>query len=174
MKRFHVHLAVEDLAASVRFYTALFGCGPGVLKADYAKWMLEDPRVNFAISARGRAVGLDHLGFQVGDAEALAAAYAQLAQAGAPVIEQAGTTCCYAKSDKQWVHDPQGIAWETFLTLGEATHYGADLPATATACCAPPPAPAVAKPVAIPVVAGAPEGGCCTPKADSGSASGCC
>lgn len=173
MKRFHVHLAVADLDASVRFYTALFGCEPGVRKADYAKWMLDDPRVNFAISARGRALGLDHLGFQVEDADELAAAAAQLAQAGTPVIEQTGTTCCYAKSDKQWVHDPQGIAWETFLTLGEATHYGADLPDTATVCCAPPAAP---KPVAIAVVAGAPEGGCCTPKAGSGSgsASGCC
>lgn len=166
MKRLHVHIAVADLAASVRFYATLFGCEPGVLKTDYAKWQLDDPRVNFAISARGRAPGLDHLGIQVEDADALADACARLAQAEAPVIEQRGTTCCYARSDKAWIHDPQGIAWETFLTVGEATSYGIEPPATATACCAPPSAAVHAAgdgslPVVAPAACCPPQSGCC-------------
>ena len=128
MKRFHVHLAVEDLAASVRFYTALFGCGPGVLKDDYAKWMLEDPRVNFAISARGRAPGLDHLGIQVEDSGELQEVYGRLKQAEGPVIEEGKTTCCYARSEKSWIADPQGVSWEAFLTTGESTVYGTAAP----------------------------------------------
>lgn len=165
MKRFHVHVAVTDLDASVCFYTSLFGCAPSVLQPDYAKWQLDDPRVNFAISARGRAAGLDHLGIQVEAAGELADVCTRLAQAGETLLEQPGTTCCYARSDKAWVHDPQGIAWETFLTLGAATTYGIDRPDTATACCAPPvaapgDAPAAA---AAPVAAGGcrPQSGCC-------------
>ena len=124
MKRFHVHVAVEDLAQSVRFYATLFATEPTVLKPDYAKWMLEDPRVNFAISRRGGAAGVDHLGIQVEDEQELAEVYDRLEQAERPTIEQKATTCCYAKSDKQWVDDPQGVAWETFLTHGAATVYG--------------------------------------------------
>jgi catechol 2,3-dioxygenase-like lactoylglutathione lyase family enzyme len=124
MKRFHVHVAVEDLAQSVRFYATLFAAEPTVLKPDYAKWMLEDPRVNFAISRRGGAAGIDHLGIQVEDEQELAEVYDRLEQAERPTIEQKATTCCYAKSDKQWIDDPQGVAWETFLTHGAATVYG--------------------------------------------------
>ncbi|HUH84496.1 MAG TPA: ArsI/CadI family heavy metal resistance metalloenzyme [Stellaceae bacterium] len=135
MKRFHVHVAVEDLAQSVRFYATLFAAEPTVLKPDYAKWMLEDPRVNFAISQRGGAAGVEHLGIQVEDEQELAEVYDRLKQAERPTIEQKATTCCYAKSDKQWIDDPQGVSWETFLTHGAATVYGAgsrrDLPEAA-------------------------------------------
>ena len=124
MKRLHVHVAVEDLSKSVGFYSALFATQPTVVKPDYAKWMLDDPRVNFAISARGRAAGLDHLGIQVEDKDELNDVYARLHKAGGNVIEQAQTTCCYAKSEKSWIDDPAGIAWETFLTTGESTAYG--------------------------------------------------
>lgn len=153
MKRLHVHVAVDDLAASIRFYSTLFAAAPSVAKPDYAKWMLADPRVNFAISTHGATkAGLDHLGIQVEDAAELGAVYDRLKQAGAPVLEEGATTCCYAKSKKAWIRDPSGIAWETFLTTGESTVYGesADLTALApsaepmaTACgCAPDPAPA--------------------------------
>jgi len=124
VKRLHVHLAVEDLARSIGFYSALFAAQPAVLKTDYAKWMLDDPRVNFAISARGGEPGLDHLGIQVENAEELREVYARLHQAGGNIIEQGQTDCCYAKSEKSWIDDPAGIAWETFLTLGESTTYG--------------------------------------------------
>ena len=125
MKRLHVHVAVEDLAASVGFYTTLFAAEPSVTKPDYAKWMLEDPRVNFAISARGAArTGIEHLGIQVEDGAELAEVYERLSRADRPVREEQAATCCYARSDKQWITDPQGVAWETFLTHGEAPVYG--------------------------------------------------
>ena len=149
MKRFHVHVAVEDLAASVRFYATLFKAEPSVRKPDYAKWMLDDPRVNFAISQRGGAIGIQHLGIQAEDETELADIYDRLQRAERPVLEEKATTCCYAESDKQWVADPQGVAWETFLTRGEATVYGrsgavsrleeVSAPAAQT-CCGPNPA----------------------------------
>src|ERR1700716_2092116 len=124
MKRLHVHVSVEDIQQSIGFYSALFAAQPSVVKTDYAKWMLEDPRVNFAISTRGRQPGLDHLGIQVENAEELQQVYARLHQAGGDIIEQGQTACCYAKSEKSWMDDPAGIAWETFLTTGERTTYG--------------------------------------------------
>jgi predicted enzyme related to lactoylglutathione lyase len=124
MKRLHVHIAVENLTASINFYSALFAAEPSVVKPDYAKWMLDDPRVNFAISARGRASGLDHLGIQVENKDELSEVYTRLQQAGGQVIEQGQTNCCYARSEKSWIDDPAGIAWETFLTFGETTDYG--------------------------------------------------
>jgi catechol 2,3-dioxygenase-like lactoylglutathione lyase family enzyme len=150
MKRLHVHVAVDDLAQSIGFYSALFAAQPAVTKPDYAKWMLDDPRVNFAISARGRPAGLDHLGIQVEDAAELREVYGRLRAAGGSVIEQGQTTCCYAKSEKSWIDDPAGIAWETFLTTGESITYGdgtgereAHLAGEGpSACCAPKAAPA--------------------------------
>src|ERR1700690_1255320 len=124
MKRMHVHVAVEDLQHSIGFYSALFAAQPSVVKTDYAKWMLDDPRVNFAISTRGRQAGLDHLGIQVEDKDELNEIYARLHKAGGKVIEQGQTNCCYAKSEKSWIDDPAGISWETFLTSGENTGYG--------------------------------------------------
>jgi predicted enzyme related to lactoylglutathione lyase len=143
MKRMHVHVAVDDLQQSISFYSALFAAQPSVVKSDYAKWMLDDPRVNFAISARGRQAGLDHLGIQVADKNELNEVYARLHKAGGTVIEQGQTTCCYAKSEKSWIDDPTGIAWETFLTSGESTDYGDGTGereariAKTKACCAP-------------------------------------
>ena len=150
MKRFHVHISVDSMAQSTQFYSALFGQAPTVLKTDYAKWMLDDPLINFAISERAAKVGragLDHLGFQMDTAPELHAMTASLQTAGLAVSDLGETTCCYAKSDKGWVHDPQGIAWESFVTMGEATTYGtesAEEMATASssghgsgACCAP-------------------------------------
>ena len=124
MKRMHVHVGVEDLDKSISFYSALFAAQPAVVKSDYAKWMLDDPRVNFAISTRGKQPGLDHLGIQVDSKGELSDVYARLRQAGGTIIEQGQTTCCYAKSEKSWIDDPAGISWETFLTTGESTHYG--------------------------------------------------
>jgi len=124
MKRLHVHVAVNDLPQSIGFYSALFAAQPAVVKTDYAKWMLDDPRVNFAISTRGREPGLDHLGIQVEDTRELHEVYARLREAGGNIIEQGETACCYAKSEKSWIDDPAGIAWETFLTTGESTNYG--------------------------------------------------
>jgi catechol 2,3-dioxygenase-like lactoylglutathione lyase family enzyme len=124
MKRLHVHMAVENLSQSIGFYSALFAAQPAVIKTDYAKWMLDDPRVNFAISTRGRQPGLDHLGIQVENTDELQEVYARLREAGGNIIEQGQTACCYAKSEKSWIDDPAGIAWETFLTTGESTTYG--------------------------------------------------
>ena len=124
MKRMHIHVAVDDLKHSIGFYSSLFAAQPSVIKADYAKWMLDDPRVNFAISTRGRQSGLDHLGIQAEDGDELKEIYARLHQAGGAVIEQGRTSCCYAKSEKSWIDDPSGISWETFLTTGESTDYG--------------------------------------------------
>jgi predicted enzyme related to lactoylglutathione lyase len=124
MKRMHVHVAVDDIRRSVGFYSALFDASPTVVKPDYAKWMLDDPRVNFAISTRGREPGLDHLGIQVETQAELHEVYARLRKAGGAVIEQGETACCYARSEKSWIDDPSGIAWETFHTTGENTEYG--------------------------------------------------
>jgi len=124
MKRFHVHVSVDDIAHSIGFYSALFAAKPSVVKPDYAKWMLEDPRVNFAISARGREPGLDHLGIQVENTDELHEVYARLHEAGGNILEQGETTCCYAESEKSWIDDPAGIAWEAFHTTGESTVYG--------------------------------------------------
>jgi catechol-2,3-dioxygenase len=121
MKRLHVHVAVDHLQHSIGFYSALFATRPTVIKTDYAKWMLDDPRVNFAISARGRTAGLDHLGIQVEDKDELNDVYARLHKASGDVIEQGQTNCCYARSEKSWIEDPSGISWETFLTMGETT-----------------------------------------------------
>lgn len=140
MKRFHVHVAVADLAQSIQFYTTFFDAPPSVEKDDYAKWMLEDPRINFAISTRGREPGLDHLGIQLENQEDLKEISLRLKSAQQPILEQEQTTCCYAKSDKAWVHDPQGIAWESFYTTGGATTYGEDTDFSSqanSACCAP-------------------------------------
>jgi catechol 2,3-dioxygenase-like lactoylglutathione lyase family enzyme len=139
MKRFHVHVAVPDLGASIRFYSTLFGAEPAVTKDDYAKWMLDDPRINFAISQRGADVGVNHLGFQVDSGEELEALHDQLEQADRGVVTEVGANCCYAKSDKYWVTDPAGIAWESFHSLGSIPLFGgtdAGQEAAAT-CCAP-------------------------------------
>jgi catechol 2,3-dioxygenase-like lactoylglutathione lyase family enzyme len=139
MKRLHIHVSVKDLSASIRFYRELFNTEPVVIKEDYAKWMLEDPRVNFAISQRNRATGVDHLGIQVEDRAELTEVYERLKRAEGPVIEEGETTCCYAQSEKSWIEDPQGVEWETFLTTGESTVYGTDViaPKASTPCCTP-------------------------------------
>jgi catechol 2,3-dioxygenase-like lactoylglutathione lyase family enzyme len=139
MKRFHVHLAVDDLEASIAFYSRLFGQGPSRREADYAKWMLDDPRVNFALSARGHAPGVNHFGMQADSPEELAQLrhQAEAADAGA-ILDEGETVCCYARSDKHWVTDPQGLAWEHFVSLGESLTYGQDRP-DAAACCLPEP-----------------------------------
>jgi len=145
MKRLHVHVGVSDLTQSIGFYSTLFGAEPSVVKSDYAKWMLDDPRVNFAISAGQHAArGIEHLGIQVEDAGELAQVYGRLKAADRPVLDEGATTCCYAKSEKSWIADPDGVVWEAFLTNGEATVYG-DSPALGalsgnaaeTVCCAP-------------------------------------
>jgi hypothetical protein len=139
MKRMHVHVSVDDLQTAIGFYSTLFAAEPSVIKPDYAKWMLDDPRVNFAISMRGARTGLNHLGIQVESETELAEVYGRLNKAGAPVLEEGKTTCCYAKSEKSWIDDPAGISWETFLTTGEATDYGNSRPqevrVAQTVCC---------------------------------------
>jgi catechol 2,3-dioxygenase-like lactoylglutathione lyase family enzyme len=140
MKRMHVHVSVEDLKRSIGFYSALFGADPVVVKPDYAKWMLDDPRINFAISDRSGAKGVDHLGIQVESSGELAELAGRLKAAGETTRDQEATTCCYARSDKAWVNDPSGLRWETFHTFGDATVYGEDEPGAekpAAACCAP-------------------------------------
>ncbi len=124
MKRLHIHVGVRDLDASVRFYSTLFAAEPTVLKGDYAKWMLDDPRVNFAIATHARGTGVDHLGIQAEDETELAEIQARLADAGGPTLDEGETTCCYARSTKQWIADPQGVDWEAFLTHGEFVTYG--------------------------------------------------
>jgi catechol-2,3-dioxygenase len=157
MKRLHLHIAVDDLAHSIQFYSALFAAEPTVNKSDYAKWMLEEPRVNFAISTRSSKTGLDHLGIQVESSDELKEVYGRLQKADRPVLEEGLTTCCYAKSEKSWIADPQGLSWEVFLTSGESTVYGEDIDHSAIstppeACCSP-------KAEAKPDVAA-----CCAPK----------
>ena len=140
MKRFHVHLGVQDLDRSIGFYSNLFGADPSVRKDDYAKWMLDDPRINFAISRRGNAIGVNHLGLQVESDAELGAVHARFeaADAGATRAEP-GASCCYAKSDKHWVTDPQGVPWEAFHTQGEIRTFDGDVAPAARAgsCCAP-------------------------------------
>ncbi len=146
MSRFHVHVGVSDLDRSIAFYTGLFGARPTVTKCDYAKWMLEDPRINFAISQKcGADKGIEHVGLQVEDEAELAEVYARLQAVDGPVLEEGATTCCYAKSEKSWIADPDGVRWEAFLTHGDSTVYG-DSPdfaqlspnsAADNACCAP-------------------------------------
>src|SRR5712671_2766811 len=126
MKRLHVHVAVHDLQQSIRFYSTLFATEPTVAKDDYAKWQLDDPRVNFAISTRGKKAGLDHLGIQADSDTELEEIGSRLAQADVALMPQKGASCCYAKSDKYWTLDPQGIAWESFHTLDSVPVYGED------------------------------------------------
>jgi len=147
MKRLHVHVGVNDLDQSIRFYSHLFAAEPSVRKPDYAKWMLDDPCVNFAISYRPDAGGVRHLGIQVENQDELQEVYARLTQADGPTLEEGETTCCYANSEKTWIADPQGVTWETFLTTGEATTYGGGAEGAApeshaatkppSPCCAP-------------------------------------
>ena len=151
MKRLHVNVSVTDLDASIGFYSSLFDTEPVVHKTDYAKWMLDDPRVNFAITTRGDNKGVDHLGIQVENETELTEVYARLQTAGAPVIEEGETTCCYANSEKSWIFDPQGIAWETFLTRGESPVYGTDVIKSIEA-----------------------DSACCTPRQKASADSGCC
>jgi lactoylglutathione lyase len=171
MKRFHVHAHVQDLAASIRFYSQLFGAEPTRVESDYAKWMLDDPRINFAISTRGGAPGIDHLGIQTDSAEELAELKARATAAEMALADEGETTCCYARSEKHWVTDPQGIAWEHFHTLANIpvfSEQGSAAPAApaapeAGACCPPTPRPAASgRPIGIAV------------KAASGSGSSCC
>jgi catechol 2,3-dioxygenase-like lactoylglutathione lyase family enzyme len=143
MKRFHVHVAVPDLRQGIRFYSTMFGAEPSVVEPDYAKWMLEDPRVNFAISQRdGSRAGVNHLGFQVDSDSELGELHARLEAADATVVEERNATCCYARSDKYWIKDPAGIAWESFHTLSAVPLPEAEEPAAGacgkskTACCA--------------------------------------
>jgi catechol 2,3-dioxygenase-like lactoylglutathione lyase family enzyme len=147
MKRFHAHVRVDDLESSVRFYSTLFGTEPTVLKTDYAKWLLDDPRINFAITAGAASPGIDHLGFQVESDEDLAAIAGRLTAADQSVVKQENASCCYARSNKGWVSDPSGISWETFHTFGESTVYGSDIapglavakPQATESCCTPAP-----------------------------------
>ena len=148
MKRFHVHLHVNDLAANIAFYSRLFGAAPTRVEADYAKWMLEDPRVNFAISTRGAQAGLDHLGFQVDDAAELAALKERATAADMALLDEGATTCCYARSEKHWVTDPQGIAWEHFHTLGNIPVFSEGQATDAASACCTPTATTVAEPSA--------------------------
>jgi catechol 2,3-dioxygenase-like lactoylglutathione lyase family enzyme len=170
MKRFHVHLGVPDLAASVRFYSDLFGLAPSVEKADYAKWMLEDPRVNFAISQRGSRLGVNHLGLQADNADELADLRTHFAAADAStMVDETNVSCCYARSDKHWVRDPQGIAWEAFHSLGTVPLFGDEPEAAA--------APASCGVAAVGSANAAVRAACCAPTsiaAPAAAASGCC
>jgi predicted lactoylglutathione lyase len=163
MNRFHVHLNVRDLPASIRFYSELFAAQPTLVRADYATWMLEDPRVNFAISTVGREPGVDHLGIQAQSSEELAQLGRRLQAAGGALMPEEATVCCYARSDKNWTEDPQGTRWETFHTFGEATTYYAADAACASDGAACSPDPKQARPMQAKGSAS-----CCAP------ASGCC
>lgn len=131
MKRLHVHVGVQNLDQSIGFYSTLFGTSPTVVKDDYAKWLLDDPRVNFAISSGNTRKGIEHLGIQVESAGELSEVYGRLKAADRPVLEEGSTTCCYAKSEKSWITDPDGVVWEAFLTNGASTVYG-DSPSLGT------------------------------------------
>ena len=157
MKRFHVHLHVDDLARSVAFYSRLFAAGPPRLEAHYAKWMLDNPRINFATSTRGDQTGIDHLGFQTDSADELTELRTRAESADMALLDQGEANCCYSRSDKHWIVDPQGIAWEHFRTLGNIPVYGerSDHEKAGGACCAPSPR---GKPVGIPVKA---SSSCC-------------
>ena len=155
MKRFHVHLHVDDLQASMAFYSQLFSAQPARVEADYARWMLEDPRVNFAISTRGNKPGLDHLGLQTDSAEELDNLRQAAGSANLTLIDEGETTCCYARSEKHWIMDPQGIPWEYFRTLGNMEVFNEQQQATgSSACCT----PVRDKPVGIPVKS---QSSCC-------------
>jgi len=176
MKRFHVHLHVDDLGKSIGFYSRLFATEPARVEGDYAKWMLEDPPVNFAISTRGAQPGIDHLGIQTDDAAELAALKARAEAADMALLDEGETTCCYARSEKHWVTDPQGIAWEHFHTLGNIPVFNqAASPKAAQAACCAPAATAAAATTAEPAA-------CCAPTAPRGkpvgiavkSSSSCC
>jgi lactoylglutathione lyase len=158
MKRFHVHVHVEDLAKSIGFYSRLFAAEPTRVEGDYAKWMLEDPRINFAISTRGSKVGIDHLGFQTDDPAELADMKARAESANMALLDEGETTCCYARSEKHWVTDPQGIPWEHFHTLGNIPIFSEAAPEGAAACCTPVSPQAALEPAAA---AEAPAGACC-------------
>jgi lactoylglutathione lyase len=158
MKRFHVHAHVENLQASIAFYSKLFDAQPTRVESDYAKWMLEDPRLNFAISTRGGRPGIDHLGFQTDTEEELAQLKARAQVADMALLDEGETTCCYARSEKHWITDPQGIAWEHFHTLANIPVFSEPVEPTKqeSACCATP-APR-GKPIGIPVK---PASSCC-------------
>jgi predicted enzyme related to lactoylglutathione lyase len=155
MKRFHVHAYVENLDASIAFYSKLFGTAPSRQELDYAKWMLEDPRINFAISSRGGQPGIDHLGIQADTDDELAELKGRAREADAALLDEGATTCCYARSEKHWVTDPQGIAWEQFKTLDNIPVFNEANSAAGAACCTP-----SGKPVSIPVKAAA-GSACC-------------
>ena len=166
MKRFHAHLHVDDLSQSIAFYSKLFAANPTRVEADYAKWMLEDPRVNFAISKRGAKPGLDHFGLQTDDAAELAELKARAEAADMALLDEGNTTCCYARSEKHWVTDPQGIAWEHFHTLGDIPVFNEAAPSSAAgACCT----PAAAAPAPA-----APRAACCGPATATNSKTSCC
>jgi len=140
MNRFHVHLHVDDLARSIGFYSKLFAAEPTRVESDYAKWMIEDPRINFAISTRGNTPGIDHLGFQTDNVQELEVLKARVDGADMALLDDGETTCCYARSEKYWITDPQGIAWEQFHTLGNIPVFHQEVPAAVAAgpaCCAP-------------------------------------
>lgn len=167
MKRFHVHVGVKSLDQSIAFYSGLFGQAPSVTKPDYAKWMIEDPRINFAISQKeGAAKGIEHLGLQVENQNELGQVYSRLKAADRPVLEEGETTCCYAKSEKSWIADPDGVVWEAFLTSGASTVYGgspeldvlASASAAENACCTPE----------------TPQSACCLPEAEKSASVSCC
>lgn len=136
MKRFHIHVGVKDLEKSVQFYSTLFGQKPAKLKEDYAKWMLEDPRINFAISTRVSEKGVDHLGIQVDQDSELNELTERLKQADLGVYDEGESTCCYAESKKAWVQDPSGIAWEAYRTMADAEVFkGEKKEESAGECC---------------------------------------
>jgi catechol 2,3-dioxygenase-like lactoylglutathione lyase family enzyme len=178
MKRFHVHVGVEDLEQSIRFYSGLFGAEPTVRKPDYAKWMVEDPRLNFAISKRGAAIGVNHLGLQAESAEELAAIRTGFAAADSGVRDEPDASCCYAKSDKHWVTDPQGIAWEGYHSMGEIRYFDGETEAAtaSSGCCAPDKTAGAGRDAREATRAG----GCCSPRdtvatpAATAGASKCC
>ncbi len=173
MKRLHVHVSVDNLAESIKFYSGMFASAPTVVKTDYAKWMLDDPRVNFAISQRGAEIGLNHLGIQVESGTELKEMQCRLGALQPGLEKEAGVSCCYAKSDKYWVNDPSGIAWETFHTLDTIPVFGepnktaasAEKPSGSAACCVP---------VAKPKTSATPDAPCCVPNSQSAKATSCC
>ena len=162
MKRLHIHVGVDNIDESVKFYSALFGAQPSKTKSDYAKWMLEDPRINFAVSTRAGKKGVDHLGIQVDSAEELDALRGQIAAAEIVAKDEGETTCCYAKSDKSWLHDPAGIAWEAYHTMEDAEMFSEKTQDAESACCVPDSKPE--------------KSGCCAPseKVPAEKTSGCC
>jgi catechol 2,3-dioxygenase-like lactoylglutathione lyase family enzyme len=163
MKRFHVHLHVTDLAKNIAFYSRLFDQPPSRVEHDYAKWMLQDPPVNFAISTRGSQPGVDHLGFQVETDAELQTLKARAAAADLALLDEGQTTCCYARSDKYWITDPQGLAWEQFRTLDSIPVFREGPAPAAAACCAPPSTASCCGSEAVPASAAATASGCCTP-----------